>query len=276
MLTGSYRRVERAAIAVGLFEFVFFGVAWAAHPNLSLMAHQSLDIPVGDRRFWFLTAANVGAVIMPWMVFYQQSAVADKRLRPEHFTAARWDTAIGAIITQLVMAAVLIACAATLGAHGQHVELDTVGDISHALTPFLGDTFGKLVFSAGILGAGLVASIVVSLAFAWGLGEVAGYRRSLELHPLKARWFYGVYAACVIVGAVAVAAWPDLVSLSVDVQVMNALLLPLVLGFLIALSITSLPDRYKLRGWYKWVVIGVAGLTTALGVFGGLQGAGLF
>ena len=276
VLTGSYRRVERAAIAVGLFEFVFFGVAWAAHPNLSLMAHQSLDIPVGDRRFWFLTAANVGAVIMPWMVFYQQSAVADKRLRPEHFTAARWDTAIGAIITQMVMAAVLIACAATLGAHGQHVELDTVGDISHALTPFLGDTFGKMVFSAGILGAGLVASIVVSLAFAWGLGEVAGYRRSLELHPLKARWFYGVYAACVIVGAVAVAAWPDLVSLSVDVQVMNALLLPLVLGFLIALSITSLPDRYKLRGWYKWVVIGVAGLTTALGVFGGLQGAGLF
>jgi Mn2+/Fe2+ NRAMP family transporter len=276
VLTGSYRRVERAASAVGLFEFVFFGVAWAAHPSLGLMAHQSLDIPIGNRRFWFLTAANVGAVIMPWMVFYQQSAVADKRLRPEHFTAARWDTAIGAIITQMVMAAVLIACAATLGLRGQHVELDTVGDISHALTPFLGDNFGKLVFSAGILGAGLVASIVVSLAFAWGLGEVAGYRRSLELHPLQARWFYGVYAACVIVGAVAVAAWPDLVALSVDVQVMNALLLPLVLGFLIALSITSLPDRYKLRGWYKWVVIVVAGLTTALGVFGGLQGVGLF
>jgi Mn2+/Fe2+ NRAMP family transporter len=151
-----------------------------------------------------------------------------------------------------------------------------VGDISRALTPFLGETTGKLVFSAGILGAGLVASIVVSLAFAWGLGEVAGYRRSLELHPLQARWFYGVYAACVVVGAVAVAAWPDLVALSVDVQVMNALLLPLVLGFLIALAITALPPAYRLRGWYKYVVIVVAALTTALGVFGGLQGAGLF
>ncbi len=271
VLTGSYRRVERAAIAVGLFEFVFFGVAWAAHPSLGLMVAQATSIPLHDTQFWFLTAANVGAVIMPWMVFYQQSAVADKRLRPEHFPAARWDTAIGAVITQLVMAAVLIACAATLGVKDHQLQLNTVGDISHALTPFLGDTIGKLVFSAGILGAGLVASIVVSLAFAWGLGEVAGYRRSLELHPLKARWFYGVYAACVIAGAVAVAAWPDLVALSVDVQVMNALLLPLVLGFLIALAITALPPAYRLRGWYKWVVCLVAGATTAIGVFGALE-----
>jgi Mn2+/Fe2+ NRAMP family transporter len=276
VLSGSYRRVERAAIAIGLFEFVFFIVAWAAHPSLGTMAHQALELPVGNREFMFLTAANVGAVIMPWMVFYQQSAVADKRLRPEHFSAARWDTVFGAIITQMVMAAVLIACAATLGLRDHAVTLDTVGDISRALTPFLGETMGKLVFSAGILGAGLVASIVVSLAFAWGLGEVAGYRRSLELHPLQARWFYGVYAACVVVGAVAVAAWPDLVALSVDVQVMNALLLPLVLGFLIALAITALPAEYRLRGWYKYVVIVVAALTTALGVFGGLQGAGLF
>jgi Mn2+/Fe2+ NRAMP family transporter len=206
------------------------------------------------------------------MVFYQQSAVADKKLRPEHFTAARWDTAAGAIITQLVMAAVLIACAATLGARNHDTTLDTVGDISHALTPFLGVPMGKLVFSAGILGAGLVAAIVVSLAFAWGLGEVAGYRRSLELRPLQARWFYGVYSGCVVLGALAVALWPNLVALSVDVQVMNAFLLPLVLGFLIALAITALPPEYRLRGWYKWVVIMVASITTALGVFGGLHG----
>lgn len=276
VLTGSYRRVERAAIAVGLFEFAFFAVAWAAHPNPAEMARQSVSIPWHDMNYWFLSAANIGAVIMPWMIFYQQSAVADKRLRPDHFTAARWDTAVGALVTQLVMASVLVACAATIGLHHPDATLNTVGDISHALTPFLGEHWGKLVFSAGILGAGLVASIVVSLAFAWGLGEVTGYRRSLELHPLKARWFYGVYAICVIGGAVAVALWPNLVSLSVDVQVMNALLLPLVLGFLIALAARSLPGEWRLRGTYFWVVCLVSGVTTALGVFGGLQGIGLF
>ena len=178
---------------------------------------------------------------MPWMVFYQQSAVADKKLRPEHYTAARIDTAVGAVLTQLVMAAVLIACAATIGAHNPNASLTTVGEMSQALTPFLGQGAGRLVFSLGVLGAGLVAAIVASLAAAWGVGEVAGYRRSLELRPLQARWFYGVYSGCVVAGAVLVAVWPNLVSLNVGVQVMNALLLPLVLGFLVALAVFGLP-----------------------------------
>ncbi len=275
VLTGSYRRVERAAIAVGLFEFAFFYVAWAGHPSGGDLVHGAVSIPFRDPNYLYLSAANIGAVIMPWMVFYQQSAIADKKLRPEHFGAARLDTAAGAVITQLVMAAVLIACACTIGVKNPNAALTTVGEMSQALTPFMGEFTGKLVFSLGVLGAGLVAAIVASLALAWGVGEVAGYRRSLELKPLQARWFYGVYAVCVVAGAVLVALWPNLVSLNVGVQVMNALLLPVVLGFLIALAILALPPERRLRGRYMWVVIIVSALTTALGVFGGFSGAGL-
>jgi Mn2+/Fe2+ NRAMP family transporter len=275
VLTGSYRRVERAAIAVGLFEFAFFGVAWAAHPDLDQIARQSIQIPLANQKYMYLVAANIGAVIMPWMVFYQQSAVADKRLRPEHLAAARLDTAIGAVVTQLVMAAVLVAAAATLATHGARRELDTVGQLSDALTPFLGVGYGRLVFGLGIVGAGLVAAIVSSLALAWGLGEVTGYKHSLEHRPFEARWFYGVYAICVLAGCVLVDVVPNLVALNVGVQVMNALLLPLVLGFLIALATRALPPKVRLRGWYLWVLVTVAGLTCILGVFGGLQGLGL-
>jgi Mn2+/Fe2+ NRAMP family transporter len=275
VLTGSYRRVERLAIAVGSFELAFFFVAWAAHPDVHAMLAGAVDIPFRNADYLYLSAANIGAVIMPWMVFYQQSAVADKRLRPEHLSAARWDTAIGAVLTQLIMAAVLIACAATIGRGKPDATLSSVGDMAQALTPFLGTTMGNLVFGVGVLGAGMVAAIVASLAFAWGLGEVTGYRRSLELHPLQARWFYGVYMVCVVAGAVLVGVWPDLVSLNVAVQVMNALLLPIVLGFLIALAVKALPRPYRLRGWYLWLVVAVATLTCVLGVFGGLSGAGL-
>lgn len=274
VLTGSYRRVERAAIAVGLFEFAFFGVAWAAHPDVSVMVRQSIQIPFDDKRYLYLVAANIGAVIMPWMVFYQQSAVADKRLKPEHFAAARWDTAIGALVTQLVMAAVLVAAAATLATHGSKADLNTVGELSAALTPFLGVGVGKLVFGMGILGAGLVAAIVSSLALAWGLGEVTGYKHSLEHPPAEARWFYGVYALCVLGGCILVDLAPNLVSLNIGVQVMNALLLPVVLGFLVALACKALPPAVRLQGWYKWMVIAVAALTCMLGVFGGLSGIG--
>jgi Mn2+/Fe2+ NRAMP family transporter len=273
--TGSYRRVERVAIVVGLFELVFFFIAWAAHPSLGAMAHGALDVPLSNRDFRYLAAANIGAVIMPWMIFYQQSAIADKRLGPEHYPAARWDTAVGAVVTQLVMAAVLVACAATIGRNNPNATLTSVGQMSQALTPFLGETVGNLVFGLGVLGAGMVAAIVCSLAFAWGLGEVAGYRRSLEYRPLEVGWFYAVYAGCVVAGAVVVAVWPDLVSLNVGVQVMNALMLPVVLGFLIALAVKAPPAAHRLRGWYLWVVLAVAVLTCGLGVFGGFSGAGL-
>ena len=275
VLTGSYRRVERAAIVVGLFELAFFFVAWAAHPDPHALIAGSFDIPYANKDYLYLAAANIGAVVMPWMIFYQQSAIADKKLRPEHFAAARCDTAVGAVITQLVMAAVLVACAATIGRNNPGASLTSVGDMAQALTPFLGTAMGNLVFGAGVLGAGMVASIVCSLAFAWGLGEVTGYRRSLEYRPLEARWFYGVYAACVVAGAMVVAVWPDLVALNVGVQVMNALMLPIVLGFLIALAVKALPRAHRLRGWYLWLVLIVAGLTCALGVFGGFSGAGL-
>ena len=275
VLTGSYRRVERFAIAVGLFELAFFFIAWAAHPGVGDLLAGAVDIPYRNPDYLYLAAANIGAVVMPWMVFYQQSAIADKRLQPEHLAAARWDTAIGALITQLIMAAVLIACAATIGRGNPNATLSTVGDMAQALTPFLGTMIGNFVFGVGVLGAAMVAAIVVSLAFAWGLGEVTGYRRSLELHPFEAQWFYGVYAVCVVAGALVVGVWPDLVSLNVAVQVMNAFMLPLVLGFLIALAVKALPGAHRLRGVYLWVVVGVAAITCALGVFGGLSGAGL-
>jgi Mn2+/Fe2+ NRAMP family transporter len=272
VFTGSYRRVERAAIIIGLFELAFFGVAWAARPDLALMAHQAVQIPVFNAKYEYLVAANIGAVIMPWMVFYQQSAIADKKLSPSDFKAARWDTAIGAVITQAVMAAVLIAAAASIAPNAPQATLDTVGQMSQALTPYLGVQFGRAVFSLGVLGAGLVAAIVSSLALAWGLGEVAGYKRSLEYHPFAAKWFYAVYATCVLGGAAIVGIAPNLISLNVDVQVMNAFLLPVVLFFLVRLSIVSLPPASRLQGWYKWVVIVVCGITCVFGVMGGIGG----
>ncbi|MHB1305389.1 MAG: NRAMP family divalent metal transporter [Acidiphilium sp.] len=273
--TGSYRRVERVAIALGMFELVFFGIAFVSRPDWHQMANETFRPALGNPGYLYLVAANIGAVIMPWMIFYQQSAVADKKLGPADFKYARWDTAIGAVVTQLVMAAVLIATAATIGRHDPKASLDTVGDIASALTPYLGVEAGRLIFGIGVLGAGLVAAIVASLALAWGLGEVAGYRRSLEDHPLRAKWFYGVYAACLICGATLVALVPNLVILNIAVEVMNALLLPLVLGFLVMLALHALPPHLRLRGWYMVLTIFLSCITAGLGVYGGLTGAGL-
>ena len=275
VLTGSYYRVERVAIAFGLFEVAFFLVAWAAHPDPHTMLSESLDIPLGNPSYRYLVAANIGQLIVPWMVFYQQAAVADKNLGAQHHAAARLDTAAGAIVTQCVMAGVLIACAATIGRSGGHGALETVGEMSQALTPLLGVTLGNLVFSLGVIGAGMVAAIVCSLAFAWGLGEVTGYHHDFERHPLQAPWFYGVYAGSVLGSALLIGVWPDLVALNIAVQVINALMLPLVLGLLIALAMTALPPAQRLRGPYLWLVLAIALIVCAIGVVAGISGSGL-
>jgi Mn2+/Fe2+ NRAMP family transporter len=269
--SGSYKRVERAALVIGLFELAFFVVAWSAHPGLAALVRDATDLPIGNRDFLFMVAAVIGATFNPWMIFYQQSATVDKRLDPSDIVHARWDTGVGAILTQCLTGAVLVAAAATFATGSATVSLSSVGEISGALTPVLGEAAGRVVFGAGVLGASMVAAIVSSLALAWGVGEVAGYRRSLEYRPFEAGWFYGVYAACVIGSGAVVWFASDLVWLNIAAQVLNAFLMPLVIGFLVALAVKALPEPYRLSGWYLGLVVAVSAIVSAVGVFGGVQ-----
>ena len=169
------------------------------------------------------------------------------------------------------MAGVLIATAATLGASGNGATLDTVQGIAHAITPFLGESTGKLLFALGMTGSALVATIVVTLTVARTLGEILGVKHSLEHSPREAPWFYGIYTVSLAGGGLLVASGANLVALSVGVQVMNALLLPIVLGFLFLLA-RRLPMPHRLRGKYAVIVAVIIAVTTVFGVYAGLTG----
>ena len=137
MLTGSYRRVERIGIAVGAAELAFLVAMVMSGPYLNALVHGLGSIPLSDSSYLLLLAANVGAVIMPWMVFYQQGAVVDKQLTATTIRQSRHDTAFGAVLTQVIMIAVVITVATTIGTHNPGASLNTVGQISEALTPYL-------------------------------------------------------------------------------------------------------------------------------------------
>ena len=270
-VTHSYLTVERIAIAVGAFELVFLVVAWLAHPSLSELANGAVTIPIADPKYLYLASANIGAVIMPWMVFFQQSSIVERGLKVRDLRSARVDTAIGAVVTQLVMAAALVAVGATLGKQGGDQQLDTVEQIAEAITPVLGEFGGKLLFGLGMIGASLVAAIVVTLTAARTLAEVMGAKHSLDHGVTEAPWFYGAYALALVVAAVVVASGVNLVALSVAVQVMNALLLPIVLGFLFLLA-RVLPRPYRLEGVYAWIAGALIAVTTVFGVVSGVSG----
>ncbi|OGT22390.1 MAG: NRAMP family metal ion transporter [Gammaproteobacteria bacterium RIFCSPHIGHO2_02_FULL_42_13] len=276
IVTGTYHSVERCAMAIGLFELVFLAVAYMSHPSWSAIIKGLTSTPLlTNPSYLYLAAANIGAVVMPWMIFYQQSAVVDKKLKTDALTLARWDTAIGAVVTQFIMIAIIITTASTIGKTHPGESLNTVHQISEALTPFLGKTAGEILFALGMIGASLIAAIVVSLTAAWALGEVTGYKHSLEHHPREAPWFYIIYFLTLSAGGMLVLSGINLVNLSVAVEVLNAILLPIVLGFLFLLALNALPKPFKLNKYYA-IFVGVILSVTSLfgliaGVWGGVQ-----
>lgn len=266
-LTGSYKRVERIGIAVGLFEVLFIVAAFLVHPSLHALGKGLVTVPWHNTNYVFLLAANVGAVIMPWMIFYQQGAVIDKRLSTRQMKGARFDTLGGAVVTQLLMMAVVIITAATVGRTDPNHPLNDVGQIASALTPALGAAAAKWVFGLGMLGASLIAALVVSIAGAWGVGEALGFKHSLNDRPRDAKRFYAIYSIAHIAGALLVIFSVNLVALSVDVEVMNAILLPIVLTFLLLLEVKTLPAKWRMKGVYKYTVWLLSAAVMLFGVY---------
>ncbi|MDA8439196.1 MAG: divalent metal cation transporter [Propionibacterium sp.] len=270
VLLGRYRRIEHVGIAIGALELLFIPAALLAHPQAHAVI-SGLTHPVqANSQFLMLLAANVGAVIMPWMVFYQQEAVIDKGHRdqdiPTVLRAARLNTALGAVATQVIMIAVVVAVAATIGTTHPGANLDSIGAIAGALTPFLGHRSAVLLFGLGMLGAATVAALVVSLAGAWGMAEVLGWKHSLNDAPRRAKGFYGLAVTATLAGALLVLLTPNLVALSLDVEVMNASLLPVVLGFLLLLERRALPGEFRMRGVRRYATYALTGLVIALGL----------
>ena len=270
-LSGRYKRAEVFALGLCLLELLFIPAAFAAHPDPGVLVREGLfgSQPLGNRDYLLLIAGNIGAVIMPWMIFYQQSATVDKGLRVKDLRPARIDTAIGAVLTQVIMIAVVVTCAATLYVH--HVSVTDAAHAALALVPLTGSKIAGIAFGAGLLGAALLGALVVSLASAWAFGEAFAWRCSLNAACFEAKRFYGMYAAMVIVAAgfVLIPHLP-LIRITVWVMAFNAFVLPIVLGFLLVLSNDRkiLGDRVNSR-LGNVVAIGVAVVCVALGLWMG-------
>lgn len=273
VLTGSYHAVERVAVAIGLFCVAFVVMAIKAHPDGSRIVQEVWRIPVRNRDFLYLVAANIGTSIMPWTVFYQQSALINKGLNSSQLRAARLETMLGAILCQILSIAVLVAAASSLGAYRRAGGLDNIAQIGGAFGTLIGPTWGKAVFAIGLSGGALVATIVVCLTACWAMGEAVGVRHSLEQHPLDAPWFYGPFAALLIAGALLAGSGVNLIHLSIAVGVANALLLPLVFLLLFLLARRVPPEDHRLKGFYALVVGTGLALTAALSLYAGITGS---
>jgi Mn2+/Fe2+ NRAMP family transporter len=270
--TGSYHAVERFALVLGAAELAFLVVAWRSHPDPARMLAQVSQQPLADHDYLYLLAANLGTCVMPWTVFYQQSAVIDKGLTPADLKLARLDTLLGALACQTITAAVVVAAASTLGGHAGGASLDSVPQLAAAFSSALSPALGNIVFAVGLSGGALLATIVVCLTAAWTLGEVTGFHHSLEQHPFEAPWFYGSFAVILVAGGALVGSGVHVIRLTLAAGVANALLLPVVLLLLWRLAREVPPAPLQLRGAPALLVASVFVLAASVGLYAAIQG----
>lgn len=265
---GSYRRVEKIGIIFGLFELTFIIGIFMVHPNMYSIMTGIQSIPIHDDGYVYLVAANVGAVIMPWMIFYQQSAVVDKGLKRHMIKKEQTDTMVGTFITQGIMIGFIVLFAATVFHSKLHATEETVGDLVTSIGRYIGMAPAKAIMGSSILGGALVAAIVVVLAGTWGMTEVLDWKHSLNERINRSNLgFYSMYSLVLIISALLVLFNEDLVSIAITVEVINALMVPIVLGFLLMLETKALPDRYKMKGIYKKIVIILSLIVMAFGIY---------
>ncbi len=244
VLTGGYSLFERGALVLSLALFSFVVLAVVGHPDLGHLAADLAPIPrdVPDDYF-ALVVAMVGASIMPWMIFYQQSASVDKKLVREDLKGSRIETFVGAFASQALMAAIVIAAAAAMEGAAPAMPIPAnLADLPEGMARLAAGGAGPLI-AIGLIGSALLALVVISLSAAWGVGELMGWPHSLDLPPSQARRFYAVYFAEVIPAAMVPIFARDLVQLCIGAMVFNVVVLALPLVFLVRMT-----DDRKLLG----------------------------
>jgi Mn2+/Fe2+ NRAMP family transporter len=225
VLGGRFHRVEHVLLVLATAFATYIAAGILAGPDWGAAAH-GLVVPTlpGDRDGLLLVTATIGTTLAPWGLSFIQSYAVDKRLTPSDLTYERIDVITGAVMTGVIGAFVVLACAATLHATG--TSINDAGDAAAALEPLAGSS-ASLLFWAGLLGAALLAASILPLSTAYSVGEVLGYEAGLDDSFSEARTFYCTYGGIVVLAAAAVLIpGAPLVPILFLTQALNAVLLP--------------------------------------------------
>ena len=234
---GSYSRIQYLFVGIGLFVSVAYVIsANIAHPAWDVAFH-SLIVPQlqSSPAYWLMVVGTVGTTITPWGQAFIQSYVADKGLRSEDLPASRLDVFAGALLTNVIAGFILIAVAATLWTNG-HRDIASAADAARALEPLAGPA-ASVLFAVGLLGASFLGLGVVPLSSAYTACEAFGWETGVNWNWREAPAFYGLLAFFIGFAAlfVMIPGLP-LIQVMFSAQVLNAVLLPFILVFVMLLA----------------------------------------
>lgn len=208
-----YRRYVRILKWLTLALLAYVATAFVVHIPWSQVVVSTL----APHMFWkpeYITTvvAVFGTTISPYLFFWQASQevedqLADPRAQPliraphqakANLRRIKIDTYVGMGFSNLVAFFIILITAMTLNLHGI-TDIQTSAQAATALRPIAGE-FAFMLFSAGIIGTGLLAIPVLAGSSAYAMAGAFEWKNSLERTPMRAKQFYGVIAISTVIG----------------------------------------------------------------------------
>jgi Mn2+/Fe2+ NRAMP family transporter len=241
MMTGSFAVLAHLfkVLAAALLAYVV--VLFFVHANWGDV-FTALVIPrlTWSASYVLLVVAVLGTTISPYLFFWQSaSRIEELRHEPAGGRRAlpltsrgshdavrkqrtsRADVFTGMALSNVVMFAIIVATASTVG-RGGNASITSATQAASALRPAAG-SLSSVLFALGFVGSGMLAVPVLagsaSAGIAGLLGKPWGYSRSVRGAPV----FYCLVAVGMVVGVLATLAGVDPIGLLVVVAVVNGI-----------------------------------------------------
>ena len=268
VVKGNYRSVEKIFLFACVFYVTYVISGFLVKPDWKEAALYSVKpVLMLDSGYLYMLIGMVGTTIAPWMQFYLQAAVVEKGVTAKEYAESRIEVIVGCMMTSVIAFFIIVACAGAI----YSVRPRDIQDASEAalgLRPF--GEYAFLLFSAGLFNASIFAACILPLSTAYSVCEGLGFEAGVNKRMREAPVFYFLYTLLIVAGAgvVLIPGFP-LVRMILLSQVLNGVLLPFVLIFMILLI-----NRQDLMGewvnprWFNqvsWItVVVMIGLTLAL------------
>jgi Mn2+/Fe2+ NRAMP family transporter len=267
IVKGSYKSVERIFLVASALYLSYVASGLLVNPPWGQILRAAVTPSFRfEAGYVTLFITVIGTTIAPWMQFYQQSAIADKGLKPTDMPYERVDVIVGSLFTDIVAAFIMIACAATIFARG--LQIQTAQDAALALGPLAG-AFAEQLFALGLLNASIFSAAILPLSTAYVVCEAFGWESGVNRTWKEAPVFLGTYTAIIMIGAgIILLPIKSLLETMLQSQTLNGVLLPVILVAMLKL----INDR-QIMGDYvngrvfnllSWATVGVLIILTGV------------
>jgi NRAMP (natural resistance-associated macrophage protein)-like metal ion transporter len=248
VVKGQYKIVEKVFLAASAIYLTYIVAGVLAKPAWIEAGLATVKPPAlpefRNQAYLFMVIGIVGTTIAPWMQFYLQASIVEKGVSRRQYKASRLDVVAGCIFTDVVAWFIIVACAATLYVHGFR-DIKDASDAAQALRPFAGD-YAYILFAVGLFNASLFAASILPLSTAYTVCEGLGFESGIGRKFAEAPVFYWLYTLLIVAGgAVVLIPGLPLIKIAVFSQVVNGIVLPFVLIFMLLLI-----NKKELMGEY--------------------------